>query len=160
MRVSWGSSWERYYAAPSRISSSYSSWEYFQCADIYTHMHTYACVNIYICIYIYRYYLPLDISSFIFNYFDNCLHLYICILSTYCWKGAPHDKEKHEDRESETTGMTVKLCQKLIHKRFLISDLQPNGLAGGFALPRYRIATKFNKEAGKAVCYICPRKIG
>lgn len=128
--------------------------------QIYT--HTYACVNIYICIYIYIYhsYLPLDTSSFIFNYFDNCLHLYISTLSTYCWKGAPHNKEKHEDEESETTGMTVKLCQKLIHKRFLISDIHQNGLAGGSALPCYRIAMKFNKEAGKALCYICPRKIG
>lgn len=56
--------------------------------------------------------------------------------------------------------MTATGCQKLIHKRFLISDIQLNGLAGGSALPHYMIAMKFNKEAGKALCYICPRKIG
>jgi len=56
--------------------------------------------------------------------------------------------------------MTGKGCQKLIHKRFLISDIQPKGLAGGSALPHYVVATKFNEEAGKALCYICPRKTG
>lgn len=56
--------------------------------------------------------------------------------------------------------MTAEGCQQLIHQRVLISDIQLNGLAGGSTLPHYMITMKLNEKTGKALCYICPRKIG
>lgn len=47
--------------------------------------------------------------------------------------------------------MTAEGCKKLFPERFLISDVWVNGLAGGSALPHYMVATKFNKQARKAL---------
>lgn len=103
--------------------------------------------------------MPLDTTSFIFIYFVSCLHLYICNLPRYYWKGALHHK-KSTKRGKVKQYITAKGCKKKkIQTRFLILDIQPNGLPGDCVLSQYIIAMKFNEEAGKVLCYICPRKV-
>lgn len=82
--------------------------------------------------------MPLDTASFIY-FFNASIYISAIYLDIIVREHCIIKRRKVK------LCMTAKGCQKQIQKRFLISDIQPNGLAGDRALPQSIIGMKFNE---------------